>query len=181
MDYFLFDPLTQAYLVSPVDSRTLKPASALKLSDFELKINGTLAENDEYIPVFQKIVGLPVQLHTALIVDTSSSTQSVEKTALINEIMQFVQKAQANSDPVIKNQLFSLWAFGDRKSTRLNSSHVRISYAVFCLKKKIALLRVSRVLRIMADVSFVPPVSVRNDVQGEVMLVSSMAFLGVTA
>src|SRR5436309_12605382 len=27
-------------------------------------------------------------------------------------------------------------AFGDRKSTRLNSSHVKISYAVFCLKKK---------------------------------------------
>src|SRR5690554_7164560 len=26
--------------------------------------------------------------------------------------------------------------WGDRKSTRLNSSHVRISYAVFCLKKK---------------------------------------------
>src|SRR5437870_10591453 len=31
----------------------------------------------------------------------------------------------------------SLW--GDRKSTRLNSSHVAISYAVFCLKKKIYL------------------------------------------
>src|SRR5215469_17599085 len=27
-------------------------------------------------------------------------------------------------------------AVGDRKSTRLNSSHVEISYAVFCLKKK---------------------------------------------
>src|SRR5690606_40231033 len=26
--------------------------------------------------------------------------------------------------------------FGDRKSTRLNSSHVKTSYAVFCLKKK---------------------------------------------
>src|SRR5690242_20993447 len=26
---------------------------------------------------------------------------------------------------------------GDRKSTRLNSSHMSISYAVFCLKKKI--------------------------------------------
>src|SRR5947199_7418507 len=26
--------------------------------------------------------------------------------------------------------------FGDRKSTRLNSSHLGISYAVFCLKKK---------------------------------------------
>src|SRR3712207_8252472 len=27
--------------------------------------------------------------------------------------------------------------FSDRKSTRLNSSHANISYAVFCLKKKI--------------------------------------------
>src|SRR5436305_11135136 len=30
----------------------------------------------------------------------------------------------------------NLRARKDRKSTRLNSSHVRISYAVFCLKKK---------------------------------------------
>src|SRR2546430_11729705 len=29
-----------------------------------------------------------------------------------------------------------LGQFGDRKSTRLNSSHSQISYAVFCLKKK---------------------------------------------
>src|SRR5205807_9433863 len=28
------------------------------------------------------------------------------------------------------------WAPSDRKSTRLNSSHLVISYAVFCLKKK---------------------------------------------
>src|SRR3712207_7729503 len=35
----------------------------------------------------------------------------------------------------------NLWSYGlpfwvDRKSTRLNSSHANISYAVFCLKKK---------------------------------------------
>src|SRR3712207_7487365 len=30
----------------------------------------------------------------------------------------------------------SLGRAGDRKSTRLNSSHANISYAVFCLKKK---------------------------------------------
>src|SRR5690606_42017653 len=30
----------------------------------------------------------------------------------------------------------SFWKRLDRKSTRLNSSHVKISYAVFCLKKK---------------------------------------------
>src|SRR3712207_7449869 len=29
-----------------------------------------------------------------------------------------------------------LWLSRDRKSTRLNSSHANISYAVFCLKKK---------------------------------------------
>src|SRR5207253_3765319 len=29
-----------------------------------------------------------------------------------------------------------VWYSRDRKSTRLNSSHVAISYAVFCLKKK---------------------------------------------
>src|SRR6266702_365261 len=32
-------------------------------------------------------------------------------------------------------------ARGDRKSTRLNSSHVAISYAVFCLKKKSIVFR----------------------------------------
>src|SRR3989442_5623681 len=36
--------------------------------------------------------------------------------------------------PVIRHPLDA--EARDRKSTRLNSSHVRISYAVFCLKKK---------------------------------------------
>src|SRR5690625_6982283 len=37
-------------------------------------------------------------------------------------------------NPGEREQLAAAW--GDRKSTRLNSSHVAISYAVFCLKKK---------------------------------------------
>src|SRR3712207_7274371 len=40
------------------------------------------------------------------------------------------EAAMAYSDPVLRRQQ-------DRKSTRLNSSHANISYAVFCLKKKI--------------------------------------------
>src|SRR5438045_5685160 len=35
-----------------------------------------------------------------------------------------------------QNNLPAAIAAGDRKSTRLNSSHLGISYAVFCLKKK---------------------------------------------
>src|SRR5438445_7975409 len=37
---------------------------------------------------------------------------------------------------------------GDRKSTRLNSSHANISYAVFCLKKKTLVKRLLRDERI---------------------------------
>src|SRR3989442_2826797 len=40
----------------------------------------------------------------------------------------------------------------DRKSTRLNSSHVRISYAVFCLKKKKSVIAVFDQARIDYDV-----------------------------
>src|SRR5690349_23691955 len=36
----------------------------------------------------------------------------------------------------VKRGPVKLVAMADRKSTRLNSSHVEISYAVFCLKKK---------------------------------------------
>src|SRR5258708_15182736 len=38
--------------------------------------------------------------------------------------------------PEVENKFFVRLSCGDRKSTRLNSSHQIISYAVFCLKKK---------------------------------------------
>src|SRR3712207_7282386 len=37
----------------------------------------------------------------------------------------------------------------DRKSTRLNSSHANISYAVFCLKKNLSTCRISLKLSLM--------------------------------
>src|SRR5690625_5820705 len=37
---------------------------------------------------------------------------------------------------LLRPQIIRIKISGDRKSTRLNSSHVAISYAVFCLKKK---------------------------------------------
>src|SRR5690606_41603047 len=48
-------------------------------------------------------------------------------------------KGQAQGEPVMSASTTQAVAPGDtrdRKSTRLNSSHVKISYAVFCLKKK---------------------------------------------
>src|SRR5205809_3437152 len=43
----------------------------------------------------------------------------------------------------------------DRKSTRLNSSHGYISYAVFCLKKKY--IRVDKELLVISSQSHTPP------------------------
>src|SRR5690606_39693909 len=44
--------------------------------------------------------------------------------------------AQALLDGFGREKALDAPADQDRKSTRLNSSHVKISYAVFCLKKK---------------------------------------------
>src|SRR2546430_10811925 len=52
----------------------------------------------------------------------------------------------------------------DRKSTRLNSSHSQISYAVFCLKKKKNIHSAQTVLLILVSVPLTPP--------GEVLLVA---------
>src|SRR3712207_7885173 len=46
-----------------------------------------------------------------------------------------VEKVISAPDP-LQLQHFGPQARQDRKSTRLNSSHANISYAVFCLKKK---------------------------------------------
>src|SRR3712207_7302512 len=51
-----------------------------------------------------------------------------ELRAKTKEIQQYVQSAAQEQKQKIEEL--------DRKSTRLNSSHANISYAVFCLKKK---------------------------------------------
>src|SRR5947209_12940949 len=46
-------------------------------------------------------------------------------------------KLLAPNEASVRNNLGNTFCDkGDRKSTRLNSSHANISYAVFCLKKK---------------------------------------------
>src|SRR5699024_11944360 len=56
----------------------------------------------------------------------NATTDILNKIGLINIIRA----------PSIDNPYARYIATEDRKSTRLNSSHVSISYAVFCLKKK---------------------------------------------
>src|SRR5690606_41270149 len=54
---------------------------------------------------------------------------ALQKTAFFQTIEQAGKRRRRQADATAEHT-------GDRKSTRLNSSHVKISYAVFCLKKK---------------------------------------------
>src|SRR5690606_41781285 len=57
--------------------------------------------------------------------------------ALLLYILPFVgQTAAKAAHTQIFGHIVQIEVREDRKSTRLNSSHVKISYAVFCLKKK---------------------------------------------
>src|SRR5690554_7467347 len=61
---------------------------------------------------------------------SESDFESFEET---DEGLNAYVKTGFEDEEFVKTQLEGIQ---DRKSTRLNSSHVRISYAVFCLKKK---------------------------------------------
>ena len=47
----------------------------------------------------------------------------------------YKEKRNKNNDAVKKSRLKTKTKSGRSESTRLNSSHITISYAVFCLKK----------------------------------------------
>src|SRR5699024_12822755 len=77
-------------------------------------------QNERLVP-FQALAGGPDVSHVLRTVDLGQGLDDPE---------QFLAGAQLGGQRV--RQIFG----PDRKSTRLNSSHVSISYAVFCLKKK---------------------------------------------
>src|SRR5699024_11549794 len=93
------------------------PGSLLEIHQFK-EANQKALSNE-----LQPAVGKPVLLG---ITKASLETDSFLSAA------SFQETTRVLTDATIKGKRDSL----DRKSTRLNSSHVSISYAVFCLKKK---------------------------------------------
>src|SRR3712207_7502298 len=86
-----------------------------------------------YTTLFRSIVGF-----------SENKAESVLKEHDIWEITKYVLwlQEQANDNKIktsfgaVLNWALTSGFLKDRKSTRLNSSHANISYAVFCLKKK---------------------------------------------
>src|SRR5207245_11521768 len=67
---------------------------------------------------------------------TEIYTLSLHDALPIFFLFDFVAWADSPSRPAFAARTPARGLLGDRKSTRLNSSHGSISYAVFCLKKK---------------------------------------------
>ena len=71
------------------------------------------------------------QFHPFLgVLGVMSAKNTAVNLMILTTFLSFLLYGRANKRPTVS------WA-QDRKSTRLNSSHKPISYAVFCLKKKI--------------------------------------------
>src|SRR5699024_11737943 len=102
-----YDDTTQIYTLSLND--------ALPISLME--------ENSEMNEVQKEMAGTVLTAEEQEMVDSFASKIDVENTAQIMQYGAGTQKKMADFSE-------------DRKSTRLNSSHVSSSYAVFCLKKK---------------------------------------------
>src|SRR5687768_17816951 len=54
----------------------------------------------------------------------------------VHQVQRHLRETEVHEVAVTFDQSWNRELTGDRKSTRLNSSHGYISYAVFCLKKK---------------------------------------------
>src|SRR5256885_4095445 len=81
----------------------------------------------------------PTLTNSYTIPEGEKSTITIDfiKTGPISTIFGEIQLAGPYMEMKIAGALAAQYVFsGDRKSTRLNSSHLVISYAVFCLKKK---------------------------------------------
>src|SRR2546430_3901136 len=85
------------------------------------------------------VAGAPAQLHFFFFNDTATTeiyTLSLHDALPISVVGVERDELDADVAPERADGVDHLRRDLDRKSTRLNSSHSQISYAVFCLKKK---------------------------------------------
>src|SRR5690606_40094984 len=88
-----------------------------------------------YTTLFRSVGGVPLAEVTGVLLSGGQSRRMGAPKALLPvEGEPLIQRAARALSP-FPHRLLVLDR-PERKSTRLNSSHVKISYAVFCLKKK---------------------------------------------
>src|SRR5690554_1061121 len=109
------------FLVESYIEKQLKKEEQLSFGEFKMNFLGNVSLREvnfknQKVEVSIEDVALDIGLINLIFSDTIIVKSSKAKGVRVN--------------------YYKLSSDSDRKSTRLNSSHVRISYAVFCLKKK---------------------------------------------
>src|SRR3712207_7181908 len=87
-------------------------------------------EKDEFILMIRRPPRSTLFPYTTLFRSSGDEAVTQEESERRPE-EQWPARVRLDEEPVVDDTA------GDRKSTRLNSSHANISYAVFCLKKKL--------------------------------------------
>src|SRR5699024_12734311 len=111
---------------------------------FPPRRSSDLFSNDQQAPSMIRLLlfqphsvylsGMPVRDEFARLYRLVVRTTQIDLNRQLNQLS---TRLKINAERLIfMLRVFSAAGFVDRKSTRLNSSHVSISYAVFCLKKK---------------------------------------------
>src|SRR5256885_17001633 len=88
----------------------------------------------ESVLIFSKSIGGVSYLFFFFFNDTA--TTEIYTLSLHDALPISQEGCRPGLQPDAPDQFRGFWRATDRKSTRLNSSHLVISYAVFCLKKK---------------------------------------------
>src|SRR5207302_7514296 len=107
--------------------------------EYRSNVNAPLASGD--IRDFSHIAAIPYVTHLTMDAKWQDMCERALKRRLKEGLRApFFNRIFPNLDAVLAsldaNTASRFGKMRDRKSTRLNSSHVKISYAVFCLKKK---------------------------------------------
>src|SRR3712207_8899001 len=76
------------------------------------------------------------QLDLSKTTDSEQTAMSTDYSRALGARLRAIRNQQGLSLQGVEDKSHGRWKAVDRKSTRLNSSHANISYAVFCLKKK---------------------------------------------
>src|SRR6266850_6798349 len=97
-----------------------------------------LIEPDTHIITTIATTIAATMMGSSLTSPTAVNTESSENTISMSPICTITASSWPRSRvrPASAGGPSSMWWISDRKSTRLNSSHLVSSYAVFCLKKK---------------------------------------------
>src|SRR5690606_40127901 len=110
-----------AHMAAKIGNQARRDLVEVLPADQHLPLIGPLHQHDELEQGTFARARVPGQKHHLTPLDVQ-----------VDLIEGFKASGVAFTDVVENDHLLAI----DRKSTRLNSSHVKISYAVFCLKKK---------------------------------------------